>query len=606
MLDAILQQAGVSEPGFTRKTVRWAINCTGEGRFTGVVPLGEDKGQSFDRCPNLSQPELVGGETARSHFLSEGLPTVALYWKDDLDAKEQEKFRAKHAYFRGLLEQAAEAAPYLRGAVSLLQDDAAMQAVREDLARHKAKPTETACFRIDRLNPLEQTDWHDWWRGFRATLKAPKAKTAGKMRCLLTGEAVEPTATHPKIKGLAGVGGLGTGDVLAGFDKQAFQSFGLEQAANAAMSEETATAYAETLNRLIEQKSMKLGNVLAVYWYDQAVELEDDPLSIFKDPPDEQLAAGAEHQATKLLQAIQQGEGRYEDLSHAVYYALLLSGASGRVMVREAMHGPFETLAANIEQWFSDLSIVARDGKGMARDPKFLAVAGSLVRDLKDLQSHTVQHLWRAAITGGDIPYSALAQATLRARLDVVNDNLASHARMGLIKAYHLRQGDTDMQPDVNPQYPKNKPAYHCGRLLAVLANLQRAALGDVGAGVVQRYYTAASQTPGLVVGRLAANAKNHLNKLEPKLAWWFEEQIADVMAAMDGIPRTLTLEQQSLFALGYYQQLAALRAGKKDKSADVGAGFSPRPDGEDKQDAAAGPSPQPPEGENDIDPVAG
>ncbi len=574
MLDAILKQAGVSEPGFTRKTVKWAITCTQDGRYTGVVPLGDDKGQVFERCPNLSQPELIGGEGARSHFLSEGLPTVTLYWKDDLDDKDQAKFRAKHAYFRGLLEKAVEAAPYLSGAAALLSDEAAMQALRADLTRQKAKPTDSAGFRIDGLNPLEQTDWHDWWRDFRSTLKAPKAKAAEKMRCLLTGEIVEPMATHPKIKGLAGVGGLGTGDVLAGFDKQAFQSYGLEQASNAAMSEETATAYAETINRLIEEKSIKFGNVLSVYWYDKAIELEDDPLPWLKEPED-QAGANAELKARQLLQAIQTGQR--PDLSNNLYYALLLSGASGRVMVREVMQGSFEQLVENTEQWFAHLSIVGRDGKSLAHSPKFLAVAGSLVRDLKDLPALMVQHLWRAAITGCDIPYIALAQATLRARIDVINDHPASHARMGLIKAYHLRKGDSYMKHYVNPEHPS--PAYHCGRLLAVLARLQRAALGDVGAGVVQRYYTAASQTPGLVIGRLVANAKNHLNKLDGGLPYWYENQIAEVMGAMDDIPRILTLEQQSLFALGYYQQLAAINAGNKDKIAEPEKKSAPQPD---------------------------
>ncbi len=113
------------------------------------------------------------------------------------------------------------------------------------------------------------------------------------------------------------------------------------------------------------------------------------------------------------------------------------------------------------------------------------------------------------------------------------------------------------MSAYLNPDHPH--PAYHCGRLLALFAGLQRAALGDVGAGVVQRYYAAASQTPGLVIGRLTANAKNHLNKLDTGLAQWFEKEIAQVMAAIKNhIPRTLTLEEQSLFALGFYQQLAA------------------------------------------------
>jgi hypothetical protein len=31
--------------------------------------------------------------------------------------------------------------------------------------------------------------------------------------------------------------------------------------------------------------------------------------------------------------------------------------------------------------------------------------------------------------------------------------------------------------------------------------------------------------------------------------------------------PRTLNLEQQTLFALGYYQQIAANRAGKKNNT---------------------------------------
>jgi CRISPR-associated protein Csd1 len=115
----------------------------------------------------------------------------------------------------------------------------------------------------------------------------------------------------------------------------------------------------------------------------------------------------------------------------------------------------------------------------------------------------------------------------------------------------------------LNPDHPAS--AYHCGRLLAVLANLQRAALGDVGAGVVQRYYAAASQTPGLILGRLIANARNHLGKLEAGLAWWYEGRIAEVMSRLgDGAPRILDLEGQGLFALGYYQQLAALRASNK------------------------------------------
>ncbi len=117
------------------------------------------------------------------------------------------------------------------------------------------------------------------------------------------------------------------------------------------------------------------------------------------------------------------------------------------------------------------------------------------------------------------------------------------------------------MCPNLNPEHPE--ASYQCGRLLAVLADLQYAALGDVGAGVVQRYYTATSQTPALRIGQLMSNAKNHLNnpKIRGGLAFEFENRLSEIMCRISTIPKSLDLEKQSLFALGYYQQLAEIRA---------------------------------------------
>lgn len=564
MLELILKQAVESEPGFARKTVKWAITCTCDGRYTGVVALGEGKGRLFERCPNLSQPELVGGKEPRAHYLVESLATVACYLDEKSEEKKAQSSAAKHAWFLRLLRESKTVAPYLGAAAQLLSDTDALARIQDNLRNARAKPTDLAVVFVDDINPLERDDWHDWWRDFRKGLLSKKTgRSTKKMRCIVTGECVEPAATHPKVKGLAGVGGLGTGDVLAGFDKAAFQSHGLEQSANAAMSEATATAYAETLNRLIAEKSVKLGNALSVHWFtgQDTPPAQDDVMSWFTQPP-EQTAGAAERRARELLTAIQ--SGRRPDLAGSRFVSILLSGAAGRVMVREVMQGSFEELVAHTESWFEDLATVARNGQGLARDPKFMAVAGSLVRDLKELPSPWLQKLWHAAVTGGPIPAAALAQAVVRARLDVLADKPASHARMALIKAYLIRnRGDNCMQPYLNPEHPHH--AYHCGRALALFARLQRAALGDVGAGVVQRYYTAASQTPGLILGRLASNAKNHLSKLDTGLAAWYEGQIADIMGRIkDGIPRTLSLEEQGLFALGYYQQIAHYRAGKK------------------------------------------
>ena len=103
--------------------------------------------------------------------------------------------------------------------------------------------------------------------------------------------------------------------------------------------------------------------------------------------------------------------------------------------------------------------------------------------------------------------------------------------------------------------------AYQYGRVLALLADIQRAALGDVGAGLTQRYFSAASATPALVIGRLVRLAQTgHLPKLDPKLKNWFEDRLAEAWAplATESVQSTpLSLEDQTLFALGYYHQRA-------------------------------------------------
>ena len=586
MLDLVLQQAGFSEPGFARKTVKWAITCTADGRYTGVVALaeGKDKGRTFDGCPNLSQPELVGGgkKKPRAHFLVESLQTIALYLDEKLEnkdpakfKKEREQFTAKHDWFVDLLRKAAKDAPYLETVANLLADAETLAIIQTDLTLAKTKCKESAVVIVDRINPLERDDWRDWWRGFRTSLAKPRKKgAAGQMRCLVTGGCISPALTHPvKISGLPGEGNIQSGDSLVSFDKQSSQSYGLDQSANAAMSVETATAYAATLNLLIEQKSVRLGNSQAVYWFTGQDEIpdEDDVMSYFRDGSPEQTAGAAERRAHELLTSIRGGTRR--DLVGSHFVALMLSGRTSRVMVRDVMQGSFEELAAHTEDWFRDLAIIASDGKGQAKDPKFSTLAASLVRNdrkksinevLKGVPSPWLQQLWRAAITGGLIPAASLAQAVHRNRIDVITDQPASHPRMALIKAYLIRnQGDNNMKPFMNPDHPH--PAYHCGRALALFARLQRAALGKVGAGVVQRYYTATSQTPGLILGRLAANAKNHLGKLNGGLAGWYENQLADIFGRIkDAVPRTLTLEEQSLFALGYYQQLAYFRTSKQ------------------------------------------
>lgn len=565
-----------SKPGFTTRTIHWLVEISTEGKFINVLPMNDKKGEQVSGCPEMHN--MVAG--GRAHFLVETLQTVGLLFKTNEDSKKIAGSKGKHKYFKEMLRQAANAVPDLVSLSTFISDEDQLALLRERFVKEKAKPTNWLTWRIAGSDPLQNQLILDWWHSWRNNdiskekigekeKNRNSSQKTNNMICYLTGQMVKPVSVAPKITGLSNVGGLSMGDVLVGFDKDAFCSFGLEQAHNASMSEVSTREYVDKLKYLIKNHSRKMANALVVHWFKKAVTPENDPLAFLFEPP-EITEAAALSSASQILEAIRTGQRPVPTNNR--YFALTISGASGRVMVRDWMEGKFEDLIDRIARWFSDFEVVARNGNNIAPDPKFMAVCGAIVRDLKDLPAPTATILWRVALAGLPIPQPFIAQALSRFRIDLIEDKPFNHARMGLIKAYFIRKGGNhNMSVYLNKEHPE--PAYQCGRLLAVLASLQRAALGDVGAGVVQRYYVAASQTPGLTLGRLIGNSKNHLNKLEGGLAHWYEDQIAEIWSRIkDYVPTTLNLEQQTLFALGYYQQIAN-RSGKNNDKNETNKG---------------------------------
>lgn len=585
----------VAEPGFAPKSVRWGLSCTGEGAIVEAIELGQvgarrNPGQTFAMCPELSQPEIKRGGPGCRHFLVDSLDVATLYGSKEAEAPE--KVRAKHVYFVNLLRQGSEVMPILGKIADSLADPGAIAAVNRKLAERHAKPADKATFLVVGFDPpflVDSEVWRDWWRQFRRSLAGGgrEGATAGArvMRCLASGELVTPAATHPKIRGLADVGGLSTGDAWASFKQESFCSYGLSQSENSAVSEGSAAAYRAALNTILQEHSIPLAGARVAHWYRKPVGREDDPLGLIEsgwgDEEGQELAA--QGRARRLLEAIRAGER--PDLLDNHYYALTLSGASGRVMVRDWMEGGFEKLALNVTKWFDDLEIAGAGGYSVHEAAGLEKLVTSLLPERKPNQKYedwvkpigaSRLALWHAAVRGGALPSFVLARAVdlhrsfvakggmdeafdLKSRLRIRSLSLL-YARMGILRAFHVRRGDQHMSPYLNEDHPD--PAYHCGRLMAVLAALQNAALGDVGAGVVERYYAAASVTPKLVLGRLVRLAQFHLGKLKrdrPDLAFEFDRELASIHAAVrgDDLPAALNLHRQSVFALGYYQQKA-------------------------------------------------
>lgn len=580
-----LQSQGIpARPGYNAKTVKWVIVLHDNGDY---VDVAEDQ-HTFLASPDLGQPELASTSGKHSQFLVDTLSVVTGF---ALDA-EDDKIAKKHACFVSLLKDASAHCPELALCGRTLEDEAVIARINDALKARKAKGTDKVAFRVGQRYIPEMTEWHRWWEDYRVELYRNEADR--EMICLVTGEMVRPALTHNLKLKLAQVDGQSSGSALIGFDKEAFTSYGLSQSTNAACSEAAAVEYATAMNDLIGKAPPPLGNALMLHWYSEKIEDKDDLIPEMMSFGEESEAANAHIKARQLLTAIR--SGTRPELTHNRYFVLQVSGAGGRVMVRDWFTGDFVRLLESINAWYDNLEIIKPHGGESAEPPKLRGLLNRLVsyRPGESYQDTTkrvntqlaslLPKLWRAILEDGPLP-DAIAQSALmqiRSRLLREDEKQSSgnldRVACAALKAWLIRRADkqsrkeTVMEPRLNKDHPAQ--AYQAGRLMAVLAALQTTALPDVGAGVVQRYYAAASTTPSLVLGRLVRNAQYHLQKIESKgLAVWYEKQIAEIMIKLgDQPPAILDMEGQTLFALGYYQQKADLYSGKKAEDPTISA----------------------------------
>ena len=111
-----------------------------------------------------------------------------------------------------------------------------------------------------------------------------------------------------------------------------------------------------------------------------------------------------------------------------------------------------------------------------------------------------------------------------------------------------------------------NNQGYLCGRLFAVLENLQYAANGQDS--IRSSYMNAASATPSAVFATILNLSVHHSEKLDEGRRIYFEklkQEIIDKMSAK-GFPTHLDLQDQGRFFVGYYHQRQDFFTSKKEQ----------------------------------------
>ena len=404
--------------------------------------------------------------------------------------------------------------------------------------------------------------------------------------CLISGDTAPIARLHPAIKGV--FGGQSSGGSIISFNKEAFVSFGKEQGANAPVSEQSAFAYTTALNYLLRQRNQEannhcltIGDTSTVFWAEAddsttAQAAEGFFAHVFTPPDDEQESA----KVFNVLEQMSKGRPLQEivpELSpNTRFYILGLAPNAARISVRFWLDTTFGQLAENLAQHWQDLAlepcawktppsifkllletaIKFKNSEGRYEKPKAETISPVLAGEMT-----------RAVICGTPYPLSLLSQLITRIRADGDVNGL----RVAMMKAVLERRFRKDFIEEGVPMSLNNESpnrAYLLGRLFAVLERIQYQALGELNAGIADRYYGSASAVPFSVFPRLLSGAKHHLSRLRKDKAGMavnLDKDLGEIIAKLpETFPRHLSIDEQGRFAIGYYHQKQSYFAKKE------------------------------------------
>jgi CRISPR-associated protein Csd1 len=545
----------VEDPCFQYAGVTWAIDVGANGEFRALFDLRSETGEGKKKRL-LPRQMLIPKRSKRTVApLAEFLVDKPEYVLG-LGEEDPARLEGRRQLFAGAVRAAAQESgcDEADSVVQFLDSAEARTTCAQKLSESGYASNDLLCFRRGGVFLHDLDAMKEYWR------KRSKGKEGGAAQCLVCGALAPIARLHPDIKGLAGPSTKGV--PIVSFNKEAFWSYGLENNQNAPVCEGCADAYTKALNRCLTDqlpdpadKESKLPrqshrlseNLTAVYWADESSSgIEKVVDGAINDP----------EVARALLDAPWRG-GSVTSRPLA-FHCLLLQGAQGRATVRSYVADTVDGIRDSVRRWLDDTNV------GMPRALSLLQMLSGLavrrgapgLREARGLPPGLWGEMYLAVLFGRAIPRNALQLALVRNRAEAnVNYN-----RAALVQAWVNRNPafkERKKLVSLDPEYPS--AAYQLGRLLAICESVQyRQRGGNANKTVVDRYFPALSTRPRFVFAQLMRLTELHLGKLQRQgEARYQRAKVAEVVGklAPGDLPAHLSLEEQALFALGFYHQ---------------------------------------------------
>lgn len=540
---------------YTEKPVKWVIELDADGSCLGVLQQTGD-GRKGDRGKLMLVPDRTrSGTMPPPIFLADNAKYTFSFPAGDSKSAE------RHRWYCELTERASRDLdnPDLRAVIAFLTrfDNGEIELPPEMM------PEDVVTFRITGRMPVDDLRARSWWAANWNGSEEDAAEVDGggsSGQCIVCGQHGQKMGLYIplKLKGLPG--GQSSGTTLVSINADAFESFGLPRGLTSRVCRTCGETFMQCLNALLsdDQRHLSIGPLVYIFW--TSGQAEFNPFSYIRDPDPTKVR--------ELIESVRTGIDHKANTTQ--YHIAALSASAARAVLRESMDVSGPQLEKQIACWF-ELQTQVDPWGGKSRPLGVWRLAAAAYRDAsKEMTPDVPAALMRCALSGRSLPPSLLPRVIQRCRADHDSaDRPVTYERAVLIRTLLTERNEwkAGEMTDLDQTYVD--PAYRSGRVLAVLEDIQRAALGKIGATVVDKYYGAASARPAIVLGKLIGDSQNHLGKLrkdKPGLCAMFQEDLEQALAGMDTFPRTLALERQGMFALGYYHQRAASRARMKSQ----------------------------------------
>ena len=428
-------------------------------------------------------------------------------------------------------------------------------------------------FRVNGRILLNDTDFQAWWR------KSYTKERTAMLCCLPLGsdgyETEEDessrriTPVFPNVN--KGIPNSGMYCPLASFDKAATKSFGLGKH-TLSLSLKSSERAAASLKWLLQdsRSSCKLGEKLvAVFWAvpadRQCTPVPLDFVSLLNEPD-----------ALQVRDFFNNLHGHAAvSPDSAQFYCAILSSPKSRITVRSWHTESLGRATQKAEEYFRAVSLPNLFRGGALSASTLRELANSMVppKGKSGPPSPAYAQLLETALFGRLVPHSFLSSALNRqcselpqGKADDDKGDFESRlrARTALIKLYFCTNRKATTNKPMNEQHhdTQDHPAYLCGRVLALMDKIHNAAHGkSTASSPAGRFYGSASSTPALIFPRLCKLARIHLEKIENKgWAYNLDRELTNLIARFSkqtSWPRTLSLEDQGRFAIGFYYERA-------------------------------------------------